>query len=478
MTATPTFALPGLSDRIEHLATDAAALRDSMTSRKAAVEGLDALPARAAADKLHAHLRDVFIPDTESLAAAQRILETGWGYAVRAYPNIGQYICVSSSDSNSWDSEPPTWILTGLAGMSKTATVQALERVLLPDLTFQASVHTPLRILRGGVFLKVLGKATNKTMTAQLRKKLDMPELGGREGPRDLDDIRRELYRQGCLFLVIDESQAIANGALAGAAFVNLIVHMRRFGVPVIVVGNYSMCHGILAQNSQIRQRVASDPLEMPPDQAHDLDYQARLQAYVDACGGVLDIKPLQDAKRICELTGGGSRALLTLVCSAYVDARNDAREGGSVTVNLVGLERAYGSAGYSNFREEIEELRKCALHPKELRKDLRSPFVSIGDAAMTAKRAANEEFAERLAREKLLASMSVAEHRAISNGELEPPSAVGSVRPAPYPTAATAASVPKPMIEPIRKSAPVRPRGAKRPPPTLQDALRTRDAF
>ena len=483
MTVTQTFALTGLSERIERLATDDAALRNSMTNRLAAVEGLERLPANAAAEKLHAHLRDVFVPDKMSLAAARRILETGWAYAIRAYPDITQYIRVTCSDSYIWDSEPPTWILTGLAGMSKSATVQALERAFVPDLTFQASVHTPPRILRGGLFLKVLGKATNKTMTLQLRKRLNMPESGSaRNGDRDLDDIRRELYRQGCLFILVDESQAIANGALAGAAFVNLIVHMRRFGVPVIVVGNYSMCHGILAQNSQIRQRIASDPFDMPPDQAQDLDYQEHLQAYVDACGGFLDIKPEKDSRRICELTGGGSRALLTLVCSAYVEARNAARQGGSVMVGLVGLERAYGSSGYSTFRDEIEHLRQFALNARNLRKDLKNPFVSIGAAAVDSTRAAKEDYAERVAREKVLASLSLVERRAIASGEMESPQCVPLgerlVQAVSKPTADTAASAAKPLSEPIRKAAPSRPRGAKRPLPTLQDALRTRDAF
>lgn len=483
MTVVQTYALPWLAERLERLATDAAVLGAAMTNVMTAVEGLERLPAWAAAEMLHAHLKNVFVPDTESLAAAQRILATGLAHAIRTYPDVGHYVRVSGSDSYSWDPEPPTWILTGLAGMSKTATVQALERVLAPELTFQASAHSPPRVLRGGVFLKAMGKETNKTMTDQLRERLQMPKSGNtRDRDRDLADIRLELFRQGCLFIALDESQAIANGALAGAAFVNLIVHMRRFGVPVIVVGNYSMCHGILAQNSQIRQRVASDPFDMPPDQAHDPDYQKRLQAYVDACGGFLDIKPEQDGRRVCELTGGGSRALLRLVCSAYVEARNAARQSGSVTVDLVGLERAYGSSGYSGFREEIEELKKHALNPQKLRKDLRNPFVSIGGAAINCKRAAEEEFAEQTAREKLRASLSRAENLAIKRGEMEPPRYVPSDhRPeqsAPNTTVAKAAPNAKSLSEPIRKATPARPRSAKRPPPTLQDALRTRDAF
>jgi len=471
MTAVQTFALPGLSERFDRLTNDDALLRDSMTSRMSAVEGLDALPRWAAAAKLHDHLRNVFVPDAESLAVAQRILETGLGYAIHAYPDLGHYIRVSCSDSYSPEPEPPTWILTGLAGVSKTATMKALDRVLSPELTFQASMHTPLRQLRGGVFLSVQGKATNKTMNSQLRKQLGLPESGSaRDSDRDRNEIRRELYRQGALFMVLDESQAVANGAVAGAAFVNLIAYLRSFGVPVIVVGNYSMCHGILAQHSQNRQRLVAESFTMHQDLAGDPDYEAHLQAYVDACGGMLDIKPSHDAIRVCELTGGGSRALLKLVCIAYVDVRSAARQGGSVTVDLSSLERAYGSSGYSDFRDEIEELRKFALSPGQLRKDLRNPFVSIGEAAMSAKRGSEKLYAAQIAREKLLASLSVAEIRKIASGEMDAPQFLPSP-PRPGESAA-------PLLEPIRKAAPVRSKGARRPPPTFQDAMRTRDAF
>jgi hypothetical protein len=417
------------------------------------------------------------------MAAAQRILETGWAYAIRAYPSIGQYIRISCSESYHCDPEPPTWILTGLAGVSKTATVRALQRVLRSDLTFQPSVHTPPRTLRGGVFLTVSGKATNKTMSVQLREQLELPERGStHDARRDVNEIGRELYRQGCLFIILDESQAIANGAVAGAAFVNVIAYLRGFGLPVIVVGNFSMCHGILAQHSQNRQRLAADPFVMQPDQAHDPDYQKHLLAYVHACGGILDIDPDRDAKRVCELTGGGSRALLTLVCTAYFEARSLARPGGSVTVRIDGLEHAYGSSDYCVFRSEIEQLRMYALNPKCLRKDLINPFLSIGDAAVAAKRDAEQKFAEQIAREKLMSSLSVTERRAIASGELEAPQFVPLAQ-APdnsptIPTASKAHSAGRPMAEPIEKSGSLRSRSARRPKPTLQDALRTRDAF
>lgn len=481
MTTYYDFALPGLSERIATLSTETSVLRQAMVRHACPIEGIEQLPVWTAAAQLQAHLRKVFIPDIDSLTAAQRILQTGLAYAINAYPDIGHYIRASSSGSFTVDPEPPTWLLTGLAGMSKTATFDALARAIGPAPLFQASVHTPPRKLLGVMFLTVPSKATNRTMYGQLRMKLGMSANGSaRNRDQDLDEVRRELYRQGCLVIVVDESQVVANGAVAGAAFVNLIAYLRRFGLPVIVLGNFSMCHGILSQHSQNRQRLLAAPYIMQPDRPDDPDYVSHLQAYVEACGGILAIEPERDATRICALTGGGSRALLMLVCNAYSEVRSQSHRAGKVKVDLVALERAYGSANYFDFRSEIQLLRQHAFDSSRLPKDLRNPFEAVGDAAVERREREGKTFASLVAREKLEASLSQAERAAIRTGEMEAPQYLpgNTLLETASPVLDTTPAPTAPLVGTYAGVLATRPKRIKRPPPTFDDALRTRDKF
>jgi hypothetical protein len=488
MFAQNTFYLPKIAARIEELADGEIAIRSAMTNRPGVIEGLDALPPHVAGERLKAHLKTVYIPDQPAIEVAQKVLQIGWGYAIAAYPDVGQYIRNVASASIEVNQEPTTLLITGHAGVGKTSTIKTLLRAIGPPSVFQASQDVPPRTLRGGLFITVHSQATNKSMTHQLKECLGMASSQQASNSiSEINSIRRELYGQGCLFIAVDEAQALANGAMAGAAFVNLIAHLRRFGIPVVVIGNFSMCHGILAQHSQNRNRMLADPFVMPRDLAHDVDYQDHLAAYVEACSDILEIDPKADAHRICELTGGGSGNLLLLVHIAYVNNRTSSRNGGIAHISLKDLEKAYGSASYSNFRTDIEDLRKYSLTPDNLRKDLRNPFHSIGDAAIQKTKINEAMFKDRIARDKLSASLTVPERKAILAGDAEAPQYLptslttqqhngGCLTDENEPEKVVRAPASSP--QPILQASSSKPRRPKRPPPTLQDAIQTRDNF
>lgn len=485
MLAQKSFCLEKLSERIESLIDVRDTLKEAMTNRPPPIQGLEQLSPGLAEDRLIAHLRNVFIANNPSIEVAKRILETGWAYAIDAYPDVGTYIRRSLSSYMTVDTEPATWILTGLAGVGKTATITALSRALGEPMLYQASEDTPPRPIRGGLFLTVPSKATNKTMTNELRRQLGMDTINSlRYSDNELELIKRELYRQGCLFMIVDESQVIANGTLAGAAFVNLIAHLRRFGIPVIVVGNYSMCHGIIRQHAQNRDRMLVDPLIIDPSLPSDYEYIEYLKAYISASGEILNINPERDAYRIHELTGGGKRALLRLACMAYNQKRTNSKKESQVSISLSDLEKTYGSSGFSNFRSDIEDLRKFSVTPNKLRQDLRNPFSSIGDSALTHARTVGDDFKAQVARAKLMANLSVAERNAIKRGEMEapeflPPTGHGRDSDQNSAIEPNQCEQPTPIApQPIVSKSASNAKRPKRPKPTMQDALRTRDNF
>ena len=272
-------------DRLQTLIDDES-LRSALAVTVPPLQGLGLLPADAAADVLFTHLGQIYSPNRQGIAFAKRILATGWAYAISAYPDIGTYIRRSTSARIKVCDEPITWIATGLAGVGKSSLLDKLLRLLRDPPLYQASEHCPARRLRTGLILRVSGKPTKQSITISMADALDLEyDSNAKISDATVKRIQLELYRQGCLFIVVDESQAIANGKQAGAAFVNFVAEVRKFGLPVIVVGNYSMCHGMLAQHSQNRQRMLSDPFIMLPYPANDPDYFEHWRQYKSACG-------------------------------------------------------------------------------------------------------------------------------------------------------------------------------------------------
>lgn len=466
---------------------DAQVLRSRLAASAPPIASLGHLPARSAKDVLERHLAPVYAPTIPGVQLAMRILSTGLAHALQAYPDLRTYVTTATQARIKVTPEPVVWLTTGLAGDGKSALATALFRLLGEGEYFEAPAQCPRRRIRGGILLTMHAKTTKAELVAQLAAQLELDIDCGKVQPVHFEQIQLELYRQGCCFILADEAQSNDAGKRVGAAYVNLINLLRRFGVPVIVVGNYSMCHGLLKQHSQNRQRFLNDPYILPTLAFDDPDYIAHLRAYQTALGAIFAIDPEKDAGRIHWLTAGGGRALLHLIGIAYCLAR----EGGTsarVRIDLASLERAYDDRGYFVHRKEVEELRAHWRTGAKISEDLLCPFPATGDSAQDQKRLGQQLRREALAAGTLVGSMSPSERKRIASGEVAPPQFASSqatpqavqratATPAPPATATTAppifssnsvgANVLQDAIAPKR-------RAVRRPPPSMEDLKRS----
>jgi hypothetical protein len=454
---------------------DEETLRTSFTTTVEPIENLEFFPVDTGKRLLQEHLTRIYVPNTQGIALAQRILETGLAHALELYPDMATYISTSQSDRMCVKTDPHTWMVTGLAGIGKSATIRALQKLLDKFPIFQASEHCPPRPVLGGIILTVVGRVRNAEILNILAQKLAIKDRCQDKVKSSLvDTIRLEMYRQGCMFLVVDESQTIANGKQAGASYVNFVVFLQNFGIPVVVVGNYSMGHGILAQHSQNRQRLVVDPYIMAPDSADDIDYVQHLTAYARACGPVLNIDPHKDTAAINWLTGGCSRALLNLICIGYKLLRQANPKQAKVVVDLAALESTYADQAYSVFREEIELLRTHLLTGKRIRSDLMCPFTLSGTFAEQGKKVVDQWRRHAVARGILESSYTPKEKAQISSGQLAEPEFVSpSIVDVKMPGSSSVKI--KGAISKLPQQAPIKAvKRPRKPPPSVGDAVRS----
>jgi len=400
--------------------SETSTLRTVLGSRIAPLSDLHLFSADDAAQTLVKSLEKIYVPTSQSVALAVRILGTAIAHARTTYADEATYIRNSNLSRIEFDREPTTWIITGLAGSGKSALLAQLKRVLNEAVPiYQASPHCAPRPILGVLFLHVSGKIKQGDVLRSLAEDLGMTaNSGSYPSSINVDAIRKEIFRQGCSAIVVDESQAMASGKTAGAVFVNFIAYLRGFGVPVIVVGNYSMCHGILAQPSQMRQRVVNDPYIVQPNCADDPDFLKLLRVYKEAMGEICALELPRDADTVQWLTGGGGRAMRELMGIAYKTQRHKSPANPEVTITIESLKEAYSSSSYFAFREEIELLREYRTRGGKIRQDLLCPFKMVGEALEVEQKLRDQLRMQMVAREMLLRSMSSKEREAVSAGE------------------------------------------------------------
>lgn len=460
---------------------DPKVLRAGLPASAQPIAGLELLPPHTAKRRLEEHLQTVYAPTAPGIELAMRILSSALAHALRVYPDVRTYVTTATQARIDVTTEPEVWVMTGLAGDGKTALVTALNRLMGEGEFFDAPTHCPTRRVRGGVFLTMHPKTTKAEVVAALAERLELELDCERAKPIHFEKIRLELYRQGCCFILADEAQSNDAGKIVGAAYVNLINLLRRFGLPVIVVGNYSMCHGLLKQHSQNRQRLLNDPFIMPTLASDDADYLAHLREYQKALEGLLTINVKDDAGRVHWLTAGGGRALVHLIGIAY-RTRHERGGGANLQIDLPALEDAYAHETFSVHRKEIEQLREHWLTGSKISQDLVCPFPATGDRAESHKHMVQQMRQEAFALGTLIGTMAPQERKQIAQGNAAPPQLTSSQGP----QIEVGASVPKSgaakktfqlsevgtnllkdMIFPKKKA-------VKRPPPTDEDLRRS----
>lgn len=374
------------------------------------ISDLSKTPPHAARRLLDKHLDAVYVPTAQGLKLTRKVLESGYAYCLGAYKNKATFVQRLMNTTAKPESEPETWMITGDAGIGKTATINALKRLLGEGPTFQPSTDCPTVPIVGGAFLTLKSRSGFADLLTQLAIEIGYYDRIEKVGPNAKHALRNELYKRGVFFVLLDESQVAATGRQAGAAYVNNLMWLRDFGLPLIYACNYSMVHGMLGQHAQNQQRLLMNPFVFRPTGLTDPDFLVMLQAYVDACNGLLKIDMNRDIEEIHRLSDGRGRPLRLLIATAYYLQREKGKT--KVCVGRGELQEAYCSDAYSVLRKEIEAIKKHRVEKSGLRSDLLYPLALETGTDETARSAVRAALQAAAAGANIRDSMSRAEKK------------------------------------------------------------------
>lgn len=260
--------------------------------------------------------------------------------------------------------------LTGLAGVGKSCTLEALRKAMPPPAEFYSDHFAGQVTLVSHWYASAREKISGKSLLSEFIFS-DAKSLGGYQR-RFIEEARRRANRDGVSLVLLDETQYINTG-LGVAKITDILLTLASIGPPAVYVCNYSLVHKLFGRNSEDKQRLLSQPRVMLPDLPGSKDWTD----YVDECVRVSDgaIRPGSGdfAAELYRCTFGIKRLSVQLLKQAYIECRNDRR----YWVELRDLSRAYRSAAYTSNASEVEELQTQALGSRQskLRLDLKCPF-------------------------------------------------------------------------------------------------------
>jgi len=387
-----------------------AELNDRMRLPIERIPDLSKTPPHTARRLLDVHLDAVYVPTAQGLQLTRRVLESGYAYCLIAYKDQSMFVQRLMNTTAKWEFEPETFMITGDAGIGKTATINALKRLLGEAPNFQATLDCPVYPIIGGAFLTLKPGSVFADLLSQLAIEIGYCDCIEKVSMHTKRTLRNELYKRGVFFVLLDESQVAAVGKQAGAAYVRNLMLLRDLGLPLIYACNYSMVHGMLGQHAQNQQRLLMDPFVFRPIGLTDPDLIAMVQAYAEACDELLKIDIEKDIEEIHRLTDGRGRPLRLLIATAYHLQR--AKGLTKVCIGRSELQEAYCSGAYSALRKEIEAINKHRVEKSGLRSDLMYPLALEIDTDEIARRAAKDALEGAAARANLRDSMSRPERK------------------------------------------------------------------
>ncbi|WP_082481762.1 transposase [Pseudomonas sp. Leaf127] len=342
-------------------------IRDKVTVKPSPVCALTTLDLLPAAEKLNEALKSIFLPNDFSLKFIKEVVDRA---SVRSQLLFSSEVNYLANFYNPPDIEVYPVCLTGLAGIGKSQTIAALQKVLPLPQSFECGHFDGSIELVSHWYASARGKASGKQLLADFL--FDDGHTHGRNSSRLLLECRRRANRNGVSLLLLEETQHINTGS--GASKVtDILLTMSAIGPPMVYVSNYSLVHKLLKRNSEDKQRLLSEPRVMLPDDPEGTDWQNYIKECVRVSAGHIRVNISELASEIYRCTFGIKRLVVRLLKEAYIQCRNQGRE----FINMDDIIRAYKSVAYSMNLKDVEELHRQALQGRMTRSrlDLRCPF-------------------------------------------------------------------------------------------------------
>lgn len=348
----------GLID-IEHI-------REKVTRRPEPVSDIDQLPPMLAAHFLELTLKQIFIPNQFSLELiAEMVGKSAVHSAMRSeteqkfvnglyYPTPAETFPIC---------------LTGLAGVGKSATIEALLLVMPGPTEIKIDHCMEPQTAESHWYASAKGKASGK----QLLTDFLGIEVTTRENAATLKlRAQQQANKRGISLAVLEEMQHLTPGK-GVALTTDILLTMSGLGLPMVYVSNFSLGHKLLKRNQEDTQRLVAEPRIMWPDAPESKIWADFIDACITASDGRIRAEPADFSHEIYRGSYGLKRAAIHLIVQAYIQARASNR----TWVELEDVHRAYISSAYYSNRIDVEELERIAIQKKSKRDDLTCPFGS-----------------------------------------------------------------------------------------------------
>ncbi|MNJ22144.1 hypothetical protein D3C77_165110 [compost metagenome] len=348
----------GLID-IEHI-------RKKVTIRPNPAGDIDGLPPMLAAHFLEMALRQIFLPNQFSL---ELIAELVGRAAVHAEMRSATEQTFVSGMYYPTPAETVPICLTGLAGVGKSATIEALLRVLPGPTEFKIDHYMEPQRAESYWYASARGKASGK----QLLTDFLGIEVTTRENAATLKlRAQQKANQRGISLAVLEEMQHLTPGK-GVALTTDILLTMSGLGLPMVYVSNFSLGHKLLKRNQEDTQRLVAEPRIMWPDAPESKIWADFIDECITVSNGRIRAKPTDFSHEIYRGSYGLKRAAIHLMVQAYIQARASNR----TWVEVEDVHRAYTSSAYYSYRVDVEELERIAIQKNSKRDDLNCPFGS-----------------------------------------------------------------------------------------------------
>jgi len=357
--------------------------------------GLEPLSPRAAREQLRRTFSQVFYPGSAVVEVLETCLGRALAHAQAAYPDPATYLAGLYAKTHQPRAQVMT-CLTGLAGVGKTALLEALQRVVGPPTIVDLdSNHRSVQLRRVVHHEQGPRLAISDTLNCLIQQCAGPSAETKSDTRRQADQLARLMYAQGVSLLLFDEAQIGTLSSSANAMITKLLLVLRELGVPMIACMNYSLVQRLMQRPSEDRHRLLADPIVLDPPCLED--YAAYLlllrEVAPEAFHPSMNLRVHADW--LHEVTAGVPRFTSTLMEIAYEHARRQGRS----AFDVGDLKYAHGSDEYSQPREEVEAIHaqhsdptRPVLYRNRVRADLWNPFRAyrvgpLGSRGLTEER-------------------------------------------------------------------------------------------
>ncbi|NHZ82703.1 AAA family ATPase [Massilia sp. CCM 8695] len=243
--------------------------------------GLHLDTAEVATDRLRIAWSRIYLPHESHLMLMRDMVDRAVRSVETRYPSREQYMKARYSGSPLL-AEEQAWCVTGLAGISKSATMTAIYRVFA---SLEAS---------GGIFRETgiehkpqliqhvqIGASTNlNEILSALANPLFLAQHKKAQLRRLKDHLREWLYTQSTLLIVVDELQFLTRSATASTLIANTISALSELGPPVFYTSNYSLGHKLMRRPQEDKDRLLARVTLLDPPSSNDTHWAKVISLY------------------------------------------------------------------------------------------------------------------------------------------------------------------------------------------------------